>query len=93
MCFYQVVLVVQFIGVCDYVECCVKICWNVKEVFKSVVDVIFYKDDKEDGKLLEEINKFQFVFCRFLWFIWRFLLGFVDFSDCNIVVCLVLGSR
>lgn len=89
----QAVSVAQSIGARDYVECCAKTRWNVKEVFKSAADAILHKDDKEDGKSPEETNKSQSVLRRFSWFNRRSSSGSADISDCNTVVRSVSGSR
>ena len=89
----QAVSVAQSIGARDYVECCAKTRWNVKEVFKSAADAILHKDDKEDGKSPEETNKSQSVLRRFSWFTRRSSSGSADLSDCNTVARSVSSSR
>lgn len=74
----------------DYVECCAKTRWNVKEVFKSAADAILHKDDKDEGK--EETNKSQSVLRKFSWFARRSSSG-SDVGDCNTVARSVPGSR
>ena len=76
----------------DYVECCAKTRWNVKEVFKSAADAILHKDDKDEGKAPEEINKSSSVLRKFSWFTRRSSSG-SDITDCNTVVRSVSGNR
>ena len=60
---FQAISVAQSTMARDYVECCAKTRWNVKEVFKSAADAILHKDDDK----VEE-TKSQSVLRRFSWF-------------------------
>ena len=73
----------------EYVECCAKTRWNVKEVFKSAACAIIHKDDKDDGKGSEETNKSRNR--KFSWFTRR--SSGSDINDCNAVARSVSGNR
>lgn len=87
----QAVSVAQSIMARDYVECCAKTRWNVKEVFKSAADAILHKDDKDEGKAPEE-TKSQSVLRKLSWFTRRSSSG-SDINDCNTVARSVSGNR
>lgn len=57
----QAVSVAQSIMAREYVECCAKTRWNVKEVFKSAADAILRKDDYkvEEAKSQSTRRKFS----------------------------------
>lgn len=84
----QAVSVAQSITARDYVECCAKTRWNVKEVFKSAACAILHKDDE---KVPEDTNKSQSVLRRFSWFHRR--SSGSDINDCNTVARSVSGNR
>lgn len=62
----------------DYIECCAKTRWNVKEVFKSAADAILFKNDDK----VDEI-KSQSVLKKFSWFSRR--SSGSDIADCNTI--------
>lgn len=73
---FQAISVAQSTMARDYVECCAKTRWNVKEVFKSAADAILHKDDDK----VEE-TKSQSVLRKFSWFTRR--SSGSDVSDYN----------
>lgn len=70
----------------DYVECCAKTRWNVKEVFKSAADAILNKN----GEKVDDL-KSQSVLRRFSWFTRR--SSGSDINDCSTVPRSPSGSR
>lgn len=84
----QAISMAQSIAARDYVECCAKTRWNVKEVFKSAAVAILHKDDE---KAPEDTNKSQSVLRRFSWFHRR--SSGSDLNDCNTVARSVSGGR
>ena len=73
---FQAISVAQSIMARDYIECCAKTRWNVKEVFRSAADAILHKDDDK----VEE-TKSQSVLRKFSWFTRR--SSGSDISDYN----------
>lgn len=56
----KAISVAQSVMARDYVECCAKTRWNVKEVFKSAADAILHKnDDVEETKSQSVLRKFS----------------------------------
>lgn len=82
----KAVSVAQSIMARDYVECCAKTRWNVRNVFKSAAEAILHKDDEK----VEE-TKSQSVLRKFSWFGRR--SSGSDIADCHTVARSVSGNR
>ena len=70
----------------DYIECCAKTRWNIKEVFRGAADAILHKDDPKGGE-----SKPPSMLRKFPWFTRR--PSALDMSDYNSVSRTVSGSR
>ncbi|XP_031558882.1 GTP-binding protein RHO1-like [Actinia tenebrosa] len=69
----------QSIGAKDYVECCAKTRWNIKEVFKGAADAILCKEENT------EVVKPQSMLRRFSRFARRSSAADATANDCNSV--------